>query len=541
MSTETTAGEAAKKETFVITGLSPFILGEFSDYFDKADGSLCADVSATDECLDALRRVMNASDEYKEGDENIKIGKTRRPFHLAAAVGNNKYLAKTPESALLEICSGVDDQANVVAWAIMGNNVAGLRLLREKLGKDKFWARTKQGWSLAHWAADAGALASMRYLVEDVGKEDNEETLNARADKDEACVLSLACASAALPVVRYLLEEQTVGKVRLDLRTRIGDAAKPTGTRTAWTTACAVSSSRTEISSETCLEVLRLLFKHGAHRDSLREAQECGGKVTFVPLKLEDRERTADTGRVFAKMRFFPVLPGSAMGETMLRTTLAKAEEDKGKAGLAAPSSPGQRAALARAAPCSAADRELHDERIYYLASGMKRDRSNGPLHAACRSGRVELVKFLVEEAGFRADLDATLGVMTPIVETVVDAPRGGPDVLRYLILDENGPKCSPDSKSSRGMCLVYAAARAGKAEALRVLIEAGANQNVMYAQAAPFYAAVEQNQLECVEIMLKSKRCDTTCTFYGRTLLGCARERKLPEMVALLEKYGVA
>jgi ankyrin repeat protein len=572
------AAEAAVEETFVfkIPGKNGKLLLEGID----------SSAPNAAEAKDAFRRVMNNSDEYRAGDEAyeadcycLSLHGGCRPFFIAALVGNNAYLKKTPVEALEQVRVDPVRKRTIVDFACRGNNVEALRFLRSVLSKETFFEKNTGGFAPGHVCAHAGSLDALKFLVEECKDDDISGGVNATA-KDGESVLGMACRFGRPAMVEYLLT-QKAQKVDVDLRSNIEHNERVIGHRTPWTTACLgadVDADRREDS----VAVLKILFAHGAHKKSLQEAKECGGENKYVAVTPEqvlavggDDEK--EPGRLFAKLKHFPILPSACFGDgPKLRSMVANAAAKQASAAATAAEKKHKHAAAAAAATNSgsgitagtatpaagAADADASAEHpatptiteqnldvstspisshqhLFYLAAGVKRDRWNASLHQACRNSKnVEIVRFLCETAGFDIDKEIIAGPFTPLIEAIVENNDGAPEIVKYL-LDKQ--RVDANKLSSKGMPPVYAAARAGKNEALAHLIDHGCNQNIVYSQASPFYAAVEQNQLACVETMLKTGRVDTSFTFYGRNCMQTARERKLAEMVALLEKYNVA
>lgn len=551
----------SKEEKFVLTVPHQGFVYLADDSYDVA-----ANVPS-DEAKAAFRRVLN-NGEHVDGDENFKadfqllsLHRGVNPFHVAAAVANMKYLEKVPIAAMETI--RVDERKRtVVDFAVRGDHVDVLRYLHRVLSTETFAEKNTGGYNPCHVAAHAGSLNALKFLVEEAGVD-----VNATASDGEP-VITMAIRFQRVEVVRYLVSQKHQ-PVNLDIRNKVvtGVDNRVVGHQTPWTIACKQGDEKDKV-----LEIVKVLFAAGAHKESLIESKEYGGEIKLARVTPDDAAEK-DTKRLFVKIRHFPVMPGAAFGSddkfkkavvnatvnnninsssSISNNKVGGKKSKNAAAAAAAATAPvvattaaeddaavDERASAAAGAAAAASpySPEIDASRLYYLQSGMRRDRYNGTLHQAAR-GHVEVVKFLIEEAGFAHDKDVLLGPFTPLLEAVVECSDGNPSMVKYLL---ETAKVDVNKCSSKGMPAVYAAARSGKADCLRVLIDNGCNQNLIYSQAAPLFAAVEQGQLACVEMMLASGRVDATTTFYSRTVLQCAREKQNAQMVALLERYNVA
>ena len=134
------------------------------------------------------------------------------------------------------------------------------------------------------------------------------------------------------------------------------------------------------------------------------------------------------------------------------------------------------------------------------------------PLHYACSSGKLDIVKFLVEEC--HCDLSEHDVQGTPLHSACLE--NGSIDIVRFLIVDHN---CDPASRGNLGTTPLHCACSSGKLDIVKFLVEechcdprvCDGNSNT------PLHCACEEGNFDIVRYLIVEYHCDPA----GRGELG--------------------
>ncbi len=160
-----------------------------------------------------------------------------------------------------------------------------------------------------------------------------------------------------------------------------------------------------------------------------------------------------------------------------------------------------------------------------------KSNDGRAPLMAAAERGSTETILALLTG---RADLKAADNVGSTAV--MYAAAAGRPEAVKLLLAKGLDAK-TPNSDSRT---VLMAAAASGDAESVKAILAAGADANARdnQDQTALMYAAV-LGRKAAVEALLAAKADVHTMNRQGQSALDLAKARRLPEIVAILEKAG--
>ncbi|KAL6847064.1 hypothetical protein ACP4OV_022917 [Aristida adscensionis] len=122
--------------------------------------------------------------------------------------------------------------------------------------------------------------------------------------------------------------------------------------------------------------------------------------------------------------------------------------------------------------------------------------RGKNVLHFAASKGRLEIVKYLVEELG----LDVNSRSIHDETPMLFAAQNGSVPVLKYLIDHGGDPACTDSSGSTP----LHYAAEHGQCEALRLLLSRGVPVDPLDLHGAPLHKAASKSQDEAVKILLE-------------------------------------
>jgi len=148
------------------------------------------------------------------------------------------------------------------------------------------------------------------------------------------------------------------------------------------------------------------------------------------------------------------------------------------------------------------------------------------PLHAACRSGKLEAVKLLLVKG---ADITAFDGAEDTVV--TIAAENGNLDVLKFLVVD----KGAQVNVASNVQTPLLAAAENGYLDVVKFLLEKGVDINgcAVYRKDTALMMAASQGHLDLLKFLLEKGANTTAVNNEGKTALDIAT----PEAKEILSK----
>ena len=153
------------------------------------------------------------------------------------------------------------------------------------------------------------------------------------------------------------------------------------------------------------------------------------------------------------------------------------------------------------------------------------------PLHYACSSGKLDIVKFLVEEC--HCDFSEHDIQGTPLHSACVE--NGSLDIVRFLIVDHN---CDPASRGNSGNTPLHCACSSGKLDIVKFLVEECHCDPSVQANNGdtPLHCACEQGNIHIVRYLIDDHHCDPAGRgAWGRTALHYACESGKLDVVKFL------
>ncbi|CAL4926677.1 unnamed protein product [Urochloa decumbens] len=122
-----------------------------------------------------------------------------------------------------------------------------------------------------------------------------------------------------------------------------------------------------------------------------------------------------------------------------------------------------------------------------------------GPLQAAARMGRLDVVKCMVEELGFDINVGSSETGVTALHAAALD---GKLDTVRYLL--DNG--ADPNKKDEPGEVPLHCAAKYGHDEVTKLLLSRGASVDVAYFHGTPLHIAAVYGKANVMKILLEHR-----------------------------------
>ena len=175
-----------------------------------------------------------------------------------------------------------------------------------------------------------------------------------------------------------------------------------------------------------------------------------------------------------------------------------------------------------------------------------------GPLHQAAHQGDIDAIKQLVSE-GMDPDIRDTRGltamhyaVLDGKVRAIRELINAGADVDARIdpsLASKPKQRQSPGKKlpkQAQGVTAMQIAAAQGEIEALKVLIEEGADVNARNVQKlTALHMAVAENRMKAVEILLDAGADPDLTDHRGRTVLTRAAQEGSYRAVSMLVDAG--
>ncbi|KAL6893649.1 hypothetical protein ACP4OV_007747 [Aristida adscensionis] len=122
---------------------------------------------------------------------------------------------------------------------------------------------------------------------------------------------------------------------------------------------------------------------------------------------------------------------------------------------------------------------------------------TQGPLQAAARAGKIDVVRYMVEELGF----DINGGSADLGVTALSAAALGGQlDTVSYLL--DNG--ADPNKKDDSGSVPLHCAAKYGHDEVARLLLSRGASVDIAYFHGTPLHIAAANGKASVIRVLLE-------------------------------------
>ncbi|KAM0842484.1 hypothetical protein ACQ4PT_058338 [Festuca glaucescens] len=119
-----------------------------------------------------------------------------------------------------------------------------------------------------------------------------------------------------------------------------------------------------------------------------------------------------------------------------------------------------------------------------------------GPFQAAARLGRVDVCRCMVEELGFDINAGSKIGV-TALSAAALD---GKMDAVRYLL--DHG--ADPNKKDDAGSVPLHCAAKFGHDEAASLLLSRGASVDIAYFHGTPLHIAAAYGKTSVIKVLLE-------------------------------------
>jgi ankyrin repeat protein len=352
-------------------------------------------------------------------------------------------------------------------------------------------------------AALAGKLKVVKYLVEEVGADEN------RAGPDGVTPLIYAANARRAKVVAYLL-----GRPRIDINAK-------TGQLTALTVACCAGR----------LNVVKLLVTAGARlypqgRDEMGALQSAAFKGKLKVVKYLVEEAGVDENRADPD-GLMPLMYAADKGHTGVVAYLL------GRPGININAKRGRLTALNIACLVG----RLNVVKLLVAAGARLEAQASdemGALASAAWGGQLEVVKYLVEEAG--ADENrADPGGLTPLI---CAAGEGHADVVAYLL---SRPGINSDAKTNQLVALIIACQN-GHLRVVQVLLEATGRQGLeerdRLGRTALHQAVASVNKELVAFLLSKGAQASTKDTHKQETPLMLACSGGKLDMVQVLLKH---
>ncbi|CAI8056200.1 Espin [Geodia barretti] len=157
------------------------------------------------------------------------------------------------------------------------------------------------------------------------------------------------------------------------------------------------------------------------------------------------------------------------------------------------------------------------------------------PLHYACEGGRLDTVKYLIEEKNIDSLCQGGNGV-TPLHLAALNAP---PEVVKYLIEER---RCDHSVTSTLGSLPIHLAAQGGRLDTVKYLINERGCDPISRDEngLTPLHYACAGGRLDMVKYLIEEKNVDSSCQTKGGTLpLHIASSHgHLPVVKLLVEDY---
>ncbi|KAG0548170.1 hypothetical protein BDA96_01G143600 [Sorghum bicolor] len=120
-----------------------------------------------------------------------------------------------------------------------------------------------------------------------------------------------------------------------------------------------------------------------------------------------------------------------------------------------------------------------------------------GPLQVVARMGRLDVVRYLVEDLGFDVNHGSAQFGLTALSSAALD---GRLDTVRYLL--DNG--ANPNLQDELGQVPLHCAAKYGHAEVTELLLSRGASVDLTYFHATPLHIAAVYGKASVMKILLE-------------------------------------
>ncbi|CAN6292043.1 unnamed protein product [Urochloa humidicola] len=120
-----------------------------------------------------------------------------------------------------------------------------------------------------------------------------------------------------------------------------------------------------------------------------------------------------------------------------------------------------------------------------------------GALQAAARLGRLDVVRYLVEDLGFDVDSGSAEMGLTALCSAALD---GKLDTVRYL-LDRGA---DPNKKDELGEVALHCAAKYGRTEVAKLILSRGAVVDIAYSDGSPLHIAAFYGKINIMKVLLE-------------------------------------